>query len=210
TSSHNHRGFQFNHPGDDNSVLDGFTITQGRSLHGSGIWCINSSPTIQNCKIIFNLASDEGGAIKCDDCAPVIRNCTIHSNTTLYGGGICLSDSDPLIINCTLHSNTADWGGGLYCGPDSVATVRNCIFWGDTATNGGPEIMLGTKYNSSTLTVSHCVVEGGKDSVLVEGDCRLRWYLGNHDVDPGMTPDGHLRKGSVCIDAGTSADAPTF
>jgi hypothetical protein len=45
-----------------NSVLDGFTITNGRGsyTYGGGIHCRNSSPMIKNCIISGNLPKDMG------------------------------------------------------------------------------------------------------------------------------------------------------
>ena len=55
------RGFYF-HTGEGvDSVVSGFTITNGRptgaTLHSGGIYCSSSSPTITNCIISNNLAS---------------------------------------------------------------------------------------------------------------------------------------------------------
>ena len=56
---------------------------------GGGIYCINSSPTIENCTIVGNIADFVGGGIYCYESSPTIDNCTISGNSALYyGGGI--------------------------------------------------------------------------------------------------------------------------
>lgn len=66
------RGFYFHSGEDQNSVLDGFTITHGRSGWGSvggggggAILCDGGSPTIANCRITGNHSDDRGGGIHC-------------------------------------------------------------------------------------------------------------------------------------------------
>ena len=73
------------------SVLDGFTLINGSSVYGGGIYCFSSSPTI--------------------------TNTTITGNTAYKGGGIsCYHSSSPTITNTTITGNTADCdGGGIWC-----------------------------------------------------------------------------------------------
>jgi parallel beta-helix repeat protein len=116
------------------SILDGFTITNGYSGWGGGIYCgFPSSPSITNCTITGNMA-EEGGGIHCYFSSPVITNCTITGNTATYDGG------------------------GIECSYSSSPTVKNSILWGDTATTSGNEIYLTL---SSTITVTYSDVEGG-------------------------------------------------
>ena len=55
------RGFIFQNGEDANSVVDGFTITQGKvtgnPAKGGGIYCDGASPTIQDCIITNNKAN---------------------------------------------------------------------------------------------------------------------------------------------------------
>lgn len=81
-----HRGFYFYNNEGPNTVIDGFTITNGfgpyKKIYGStysrggAIHCYNNgSPTIENC-IIRNNQARNGGAIECyAGCSPIIRNC---------------------------------------------------------------------------------------------------------------------------------------
>ena len=52
-----------------NSVLDGFTITNGTgtflgpSSFGGGIACVGASPTVRNCRIVGNTASQYGAGV---------------------------------------------------------------------------------------------------------------------------------------------------
>ena len=136
-----------------NSILDGFTIKNGRGSMwgGGGIGCYYSSPTIVNC-IITN-CGDSG--IYIEDGSPTVRDCTIIGNQAENGGGIsCVSDRS-LIINCTINENTS---GGIYC-KDSSAMISGCTISDNTAT--GNLFSAGGIYcEASSATISGCTISG--------------------------------------------------
>jgi len=137
TETDMHRGFYFHNDEDANSLLDGFTITNGY-MHGypepanggGGICCEQSSPTILNCTITHNSAGRAGGGIFCNFSSnPRIANCNINENWVVSdGGGVFCYRSSPTIINCVIKSNIALFeGGGVYCHENSRAIINNCI-----------------------------------------------------------------------------------
>ncbi len=87
------------------SLLSGFTITNGLATQasGGGIYCENSSPTIQNN--------------------------TITANTAAVGGGIEVFGGSPAILKNTIANNIQDpngdggWGGGISLENGSSATI---------------------------------------------------------------------------------------
>ncbi len=138
-----HRGFYFHSGEDANSIVDGFTITNGYTYDGGGIkCCYSSNPIISNCIIMRNSFDNNGGGIYCRDSSPILTNCTFHDNwcQTGYidppedlrgcGGGMCnYENSSPILINCTFSKNITTISGGgivnyLGCNP----TLTNCIF----------------------------------------------------------------------------------
>ncbi|MCZ6682745.1 MAG: right-handed parallel beta-helix repeat-containing protein [Planctomycetota bacterium] len=125
-------GFWFSGEG-PGSILDGFTITNGLGFPAGGIFCYyNSDPTLTNLIITGNEGgSDGGGGIYCALANPTISNCTITANTATdlgKGGGIYCLMSSPTISNCTIAGNTAgDSGGGVYCSEGSSPTIIDSI-----------------------------------------------------------------------------------
>jgi len=157
-----HRGFYFHNGEDANSILDGFTITNGYSYgsswsdrFGGGINCTGSSPTITNCTINGNSARD-GGGIYCEwESNPTITNCTISGNSAGHGGGIyCLRQSNPTITNCTINGNSAGHGGGIYCSIFGSPTINNCIISGNSARYYGGGIFC---WEGSQM-ISNCTI----------------------------------------------------
>jgi parallel beta-helix repeat protein/predicted outer membrane repeat protein len=146
-----HRGFIFESGENENSIVDGFTITNGYRtggpLAGSGgaIYCSGASPTIRNCVITGNIAIGDdtaGGGITCrDQSAAVIENCTITNNQAgEHGGGIRCSESNVIIRNCVISDNVGtrdnSWGGGISifnCRPE----ITSCTISNNTAEKDG-------------------------------------------------------------------------
>ena len=146
--------------GEDNeSVIDGFTVRNGEG----GIYCLNSSPTVINCRIVGNRGS-RGAGIACRiSSSPVITNCTISENeTNNTGGGIsCVDKSSPTFANCLISGNIAQWGGGIYCSDESSPKIKDCQIDHNSATEGG-----GIYFErNSWLTVITSEISGNKAGV---------------------------------------------
>ncbi len=196
-----------------NATITGNTISGNSAYHGAGIHLDGSSPVILANAIVDNIllsVSARGGGIYLRDGSnPSISNNVISRNRTteewVSGGGIfCWSDCSPAIVNNTVSDNSAGEtgsGGGIYCtGSGTYPVISNSIFWGNEAETG-PEIFVGM---SCSLAVSYSNVQGGEDSVGVEGT--LIWGSGMIDQDPRYAGDlYHLLTGSPCIDAGNAA-----
>ena len=152
------RGFDVHSGGAENSVVNGFTIKNGKKMYGGGIFCGNSSPTITNCAISGNTTHYDGGGIYCEESSLTITNCTISGNTAEYGSGgaIYCTSSSPTIINCAISGNTAeDDGGGIYC-EESSLTITNCTINGNALYYFGGGILC----VYSSLTITNCAISG--------------------------------------------------
>ncbi|RKY19238.1 MAG: hypothetical protein DRP63_00955, partial [Planctomycetota bacterium] len=164
------RAFHFHSGETADSILEGFTIQNGRveDTHGGAIVCENnSSPTITNCVFEDNEAADtngswdneDGGAICCDQSSPTVVNCTFSGNSADEdGGAIYCYDSSPTITNCTFSGNSA-YDGGAICCDSSSPTISNCTFSGNSATGayatGGAICCYG-----SSPTIQNCTFSG--------------------------------------------------
>ncbi len=181
------------------AILNGFTITNGSSSYGAGIYCNGASPTLVNLLIKENTAISGGGGVSCYHASPTFKNVTlINNHTDSQGGGIyCYGNSNSLIENVTISNNTATVGGGIWS-HTSEPNIINSILW-----NNSPwEIDL----NSSAITVSYSDIEGGEAGIAINNNCTVNWLDGNIDEDPLFVDAGNgdynLTEGSPCIDAG--------
>lgn len=162
------RGFYF-HTGEGvNSVLSGFTITNGSA---SGIHC-TAAPTITNCIITYNTSGGEGGGISCSGQNPTISNCIISYNfSSSNGGGICCRENSPTIIDCKISFNTSNGsGGGVFSYGNGHPTITNCTIDNNTAHSGGG-IYGGGFYplDWPSTTITNCTISDNVASESVGG-----------------------------------------
>jgi len=157
------------------SVLKGFTITNGER----GVYCYNSSPTIEKCIITQN-----NGGIYLSNSSPTIRQCTIRENTATSGGGLYVTsdylgrNSLPHVDQCIIQGNQANNnGGGIYCYQSSPVLVNTTIS-GNEALNGDGGGIAARYYCDFRLT--NCTIT---NNVARYGD-GLYLYL---DCDPLIT-----------------------
>ncbi|MCK5172635.1 MAG: hypothetical protein KAR47_04540, partial [Planctomycetes bacterium] len=163
-----HRGFYFHNNEDADSVLDGFTITNGDVVkdkniwsYGGAIYCYGSSPTIKNCVFRDNAAYLGGGVfVRAKDwpsatghLSPVLINCDFITNRASYGGGMYSSESNSTIDGGVFVGNHADIGGGGANTGDEDAVFVNCIFTANTANYGA-----GVYTGQGRSTLTNCVV----------------------------------------------------
>jgi parallel beta-helix repeat protein len=169
----NDRVVLFDNEETEASILEGFTITNGRtSWYGGGIYCgADTSPTVMNNVIINNSASYEGGGIYCyQDSTPIIQNNVITFNTADDGGGIACYQSSPNIRNNIIDSNYADeYGGGINCISSSPAITNNIIT--NNRGNKGGGIC---SYNATPTIINNIITN---NTAIVNGG-GVGWYMG--------------------------------
>ncbi|MGA1979791.1 MAG: hypothetical protein ABSG99_04390 [Sedimentisphaerales bacterium] len=206
TESDPHRGFYFHSGEDANSIVDGFTITNGYAPYGGGIGAATPSrhpprPTINNCIISGNSADSFGGGIY--GCNGPITNCTITGNVALHcseGGGVA-SCRGP-ITNCTITDNSAYMGGGV---ASCQGPITNCTITGNSAyyDGGGLYRCVGPITNCIISNNDARIFGGGLASCSNVTNCTI---IGNiaelnedfdHDSYGGGISEG--RKATNCI-----------
>ncbi len=156
-----HRGFIFNQGETSDYVLDGLTISNGYHSSGGAIQCINSSPTIKNCRLIQNTTTGFGGGIYLENSSSIISNCHIVSNVALSldGSGLASFNSDIEISNSIINNNhgmsVLGRGGGLYI-ETSQLTISDSQINGNSSGFGGGFYL----FDDSDVLIDHCEVSG--------------------------------------------------
>ena len=149
--------------------------------------------TLNGCTFRGNVAPLGGAIRNFGGASPTINNCLFVGNRAFDSGGAIdnFDNSDPVLTHCTLYGNSADVGGGIHS-LNSSPTISNTILWGNSDSGGINESsQILTEFGTSVVNYSN--VQG------LTGDLG---GVGNIDLYPLLTPDGHLRSGSPCIDAG--------
>jgi len=161
-----HRAFYFHTAEDADSILDGFTITNGFAW-GAGIYCLNSSPTVQNCSFQDNATNSKGAAIACDQANLSIQNCSFVYNTAVEGGAIYATQTQLTVANCIFQFNattgTAPFGrGGAIClENDSQITLTSTTLHGNESATFGGALYC---YDSEVTIVNSLITANWADS----------------------------------------------
>jgi hypothetical protein len=215
----------------DDADLDGVTIEDGNAdsdtdgiiaYAGGGLYVVDSSPTISNCKFIDNVADGGassfslGGAVfTYDTSSPLFFNCLFVDNSAestieipsnpdfpdgpfipnSYGGAMLNWASTPILVNCTFSTNTAQSGGAVYDTDSGAPILLNCILWNDT----GAEIA------------------GDGPTIVAYSDVDQTGYAGSNDnidsnpifVNPA-SDDFKLESCSPCKNTGNSSYATLY
>ena len=117
------RGFDFHSGETQETILEGFTITNGLAEYGGAIRCVNADPQIKNCVITGNTAVNQGGGIYCNLSTPVLADCTISNNNS---DGIWTEGEGALLVGTIqITSNDLAGNGTLHMGPDTIIYVHD-------------------------------------------------------------------------------------
>jgi predicted outer membrane repeat protein len=193
------------------SIIEGFTVTNGMAsfgggfmvymtdptirnnviadnhgtTYGGGMYCRGANPTVTANFFVDNVADDLGGGMMNYVSSPMIVNNVFARNEAFSGGAICCRyNSGAIVTNNTIHENSATSdGGGIFCTQSSSVLACNTILW-DNSALVGPEISIGDSSKPSTVDISYSDVMGGKASVYVETGCTCNWGAGVIDADP--------------------------
>jgi hypothetical protein len=192
-------------------VLNGFTITGGAAVNGGGISNVLAYPSIENCIIRNNSASNWGGGLYNEGFAgssagniTQYKNCLIYANTASGGGAAFdYNGSKTVYTNCTITKNhSTQNGGGIHNYLASFTKFENTIVWGNTAAQTGKQFYILSDGNS-TITANYSIYSaGGGDIVgtILGGN--------NKTLDPQFINPGAgnfvVPKTSPAVDAGNS------
>lgn len=203
----------------ENTIIDGFTITNGATppgavndlFNGAAILCNASSPVIRNCVFANNHAGCWGGAICATNASPRIESSHFHGNQVDDDGGAVFGwlESHIVMVNCVVRNNHAVIVGGAVTSFGGSITILNSTLI-DNEAGWGPGI-----YNSSQLTIRNSIVRGNvgtsnSDQIIggsfdIVEHCNVQGGFagtGNIDLDPNFADGYRLTHGSPCIDAG--------
>lgn len=126
-----------------------------------------------------------GGAVVCEKGNPTIRNCVINENHASEGGGIYVGGGSPLIIDCIISNNKALNGGGGIRSNSSLTRIENCIISNNESITGhGGGIAGQCSYIKSSL-ISYNKATGGSGGGLSQGADLVENSIISHNIAAG-------------------------
>ncbi|MCB9784233.1 MAG: hypothetical protein H6751_14815 [Candidatus Omnitrophica bacterium] len=125
------------------AILDGFTITAGKTDTGGG-GCITQcgggiyndlgNPTLSNLVISGNRGNSAGGMLSGGD--PFLSNLIFTGNSAVFdGGGLRIDGGSPTIVNSVFSGNVSEGygGGGMFNGGLASTHLINVTFSGNVS-----------------------------------------------------------------------------
>ena len=206
---------KFNNNENETAMLNGFSIINGQSEYGAGIYCSNSNPTLSNLYIYSNSAYGEeihsgaGAGVYCSSSNPIIKNVKISNNSAYIGGGIyCINGSNVSFTNVLIINNHSMQSGSAIECRNSNVILTNVTITDNAITDWNEELY----FESSNVTVMNSIIWNnliGYTNVCNEeiNYSNLEGYelgIGNINLDPLFMSSGnyHLQSNSPCINTG--------
>ena len=148
-------------------VLAGFTLTNGASSFGGGVFCDGPGAVVSNCVLRGNWAGSGGAAAgpyggTSEPLGGTLDHCTLTGNGAYQGGG-ALSCT---LNDCAVGGNWGSTGGGAH-----GCTLNNCTVSGNWGVRGGGAYAC--TLNNCTLTGNSAQNYGGGASVCEMNNCLL-------------------------------------
>ena len=196
-----HRGFYFHSGEGQDSVVEGFMVTNGCTAGefpdscGGAVLCLSSSPSFIDCSFTGNSSARFGGAVYCSSSSASFSGCRISSNTAADdGGGMRCSESAVALRDCVISRNvSAARGGGVFCA-DSSILVRNCLLVRNNSHNlfisHSPALVENCTFSGSDGAAIRCWGSNATPTVsnsILWGDAMGEILLGGVPATPVVT-----------------------
>jgi len=138
------------------ALLTGFTIRNGDTDYGGGVYIRGASPTLSHLLVADNSVTGSGGGIYCTQSAsPTVTGVVIVNNSANNGGGISsFEESSPDLSDVVITGNNASTsGGGIQCRGGGISINSGIISDNSTVTFGG-----GVYVSEGGLNLTYCLV----------------------------------------------------
>ncbi len=153
--------------GGADTVITGFTIKNGLTNWGAGIYirAITGTVEIDHCAFTANNANLGGGAVGIYDAHPLFRNCSFTTNTGgKNGGAVHVENGGITLYGCLFTQNTSvkndlgeyGRGGAIYAHIGSEVNVSGSVFTANQAQAHGGAISV----DASRLIMDSSYIHG--------------------------------------------------
>lgn len=187
------------------------TIEANRATNGGGVNTNAAVASFDKCTIAGNVAVTSAGAVYVGNSTVNLTNTVIADNQAGKAGAFYMNAGALLFDNTTFAGNHATSGnGGVFavCNLTSL-TVRNSIFWNNTASAQGHNAYKECGGSNGYMTVLDSDVSTGAG--YFDGKSPA---TGGDMIDPAQDPlffgggDYHIQSGSPVIDRANNSYAP--
>ncbi|RRJ93118.1 T9SS C-terminal target domain-containing protein [Paenimyroides tangerinum] len=202
------------------TIIDGFTLTEGNSIAGSGLYNYLSDATFRNLKIINNISTmGLGAGVNVSSSNSIFYQVLVAHNTSVLTpgsdgdtAGMEVASANIKLVNCVITNNHAEGFVGGVTTSGATMHIYNSIIYGNTADvdyiHSAPNDNF-RSYGFSTTYCKNSILEGSNGSdFYFEGQQWFGHYGtdlgGNFDIDPLFNDDYSLQELSLGINKGDS------
>lgn len=159
----------------NSTIIDGFTFWYAQGGHA--LYIQNASPTVRNCRFLFNNVAD-GAALRIDSpSTALINDCTVESNTATNGAGLW-TNATPVLTRVLFKNNVVSGVGGAARLVGGSPAFLDCEFTGNR-TEGGSSVQNGGAIhatNTVNMRIQGC--DFTSNLALSQGDNADRVAMG--------------------------------
>jgi hypothetical protein len=146
-------------PGVGPSLIEGFTLRNGRAGNGAAINVVGATLEIRACVFRDNTSTNAGGAVSALDSNVTIFDSEFRNNTAVRGGAIHsevdLTNALVQVVGCFITENTASTDGGAISNAGNIR-VRECVIVANAANAAGGGLWTQPGSISELLGVQFC------------------------------------------------------
>lgn len=156
-----------------NTLLDGFTITEGNANGGNnkdfggGLYNSGGKLRLENLILKYNVATQCGGGIyNLNSTDLVLKAVKLTNNVaTRTGGGMCNDNSSPQLNFITVISNSASDGGGIYNYNSKLVINGGYIKENQASNNGGGFYNQNTELKVTDNLINKVTIQSNQASL---------------------------------------------
>ena len=159
----------------NSTIIDGFTFWYAQGGHA--LYIQNASPTVRNCRFLFNNVSD-GAALRIDSpSTALINDCTVESNTATNGAGLW-TNTNPVMTRVLFRNNVVTGVGGAARLVGGSPAFIDCEFNGNRTEGGSSVQHGGAIYATNTVNMRIQGCDFTSNLALSQGDNADRVAMG--------------------------------
>ncbi|MCH8316553.1 MAG: hypothetical protein IIA64_11315 [Planctomycetes bacterium] len=185
------RAFIFVNGETTESVIQGFTITNGSAILGGGFFAENAGASVLDCVFDSNTAEVGGAIYHRYEGDLILENCTFNANvgTAAAGGMFSGTDLGPpgdvMLSGCNFSMNVGSFAIGGLAVDSAEVSLANCSFFqnegnllGGGIANGGSDglTLVNCAFSGNTATMGGGLENGGIATLI---NCTFGNNVGN-------------------------------
>ncbi|MDP2897486.1 MAG: right-handed parallel beta-helix repeat-containing protein [bacterium] len=180
-------------------TIDNCKIHSGEATFGAGIFFEQCVALVTNSEISGNSAEQAGGGLYAWASQVVIRDCIVKENAAKEGGGLFFWYSVPQVVRTVVAKNQAETGAGIFC-DEAAPVIVNCTIADNIATLGAGGVHCQTPAPVlSSPIITNSIIWG--NGVAISNAGRMKISYSDIDDPAFAGSSGNISAPPMFVDA---------